>query len=155
MKIRPATPIDAPRMSEILQTILDSWSSARPGSVQHITSFYINHPDQVSCLVALSGTGQVIGFQSLKKVGVGNEYDVTPGWGVIGTYVDLTLPRKGVGRLLFKQTIKNAQESGIEFIDATMSKTNARAVSFYEAIGFRTYRTEGDTVYKFCSVASS
>lgn len=155
MKIRPATTIDAPRMSEILQKILDGRNSTRPRSAQHIGTFYIGHPDQVSCLVALSETGQVVGFQSLKKVGVGNEYNVTPGWGVIGTYVDLALARKGVGRLLFQQTIKFAQGADIEFIDATMSKTNERAVSFYEAIGFRTYRTEGDSVYKFCSVASS
>ena len=62
----------------------------------------------------------VLGFQSLKLAQAKNIYDVTPGWGVIGTYVALDTGRKGIGRRLFDATLVIAQQVGLADIDATI-----------------------------------
>ncbi|KPU84543.1 hypothetical protein JI58_03205 [Marinosulfonomonas sp. PRT-SC04] len=148
MIVRAATPDDAPAMSAILSEILTLWGSERAHDPAHICKFYIEHPDQVSCVVAVSGAGEVLGFQSLKRAVAGNPYGVAVGWGVIGSYVKQGIGRRGVGAALFTATAKSAHLHGLHEIDVTISENNAAALGYYEAMGFRTYRRKQGAVCK-------
>lgn len=130
---------DADAISVILTEIVTATKADRACDPAHIRAFYLEHPDQISCLVACTEAGTILGFQSLKRAVLGNPYDVTVGWGVIGTYAKPSNGRRGVGRALFTHTAKMAQRHGLANIDATIGQANASAIAYYEAMGFRTY----------------
>ena len=127
-------------MSRILSEILQSWQSDRPGDPEHVLSHYVQHPDSLACTVAETPDGSLQGFQSLKIAHPENVYDVPAGWGIIGTYVSLCSGRKGIGTLLFSQTLDAAKRAGLLKIDATIGKSNYAGRGFYSAMGFRTWR---------------
>ncbi|WP_298848961.1 GNAT family N-acetyltransferase [uncultured Ruegeria sp.] len=150
LEIRQAVRADATEMSRILIDILNRWHSSRPGSAEHVRSFYIDHPDITKCSVASDEQSGVVGFQSLKITRSGNRYKVPAGWGVIGTYVSSTALRRGVGSALFRSTLNAAADAGIHSIDAMIGAQHADALGYYEAMGFRTYRSiEGAVGMRF------
>ncbi len=151
--IRAAKVGDAYEMSVILAEILTIWGSDRAHSPEHIRDFYIEHPDQISCAVAVNKGGDILGFQSLKRAVAGNPYDAPLGWGVIGTYVKQGIGRSGVGSALFAATSQSARQNGVLKIDATIGESNDRAQLYYEAMGFRTYRKKQGAACKCYTVA--
>ena len=153
--VREATGRDAEAMSRILTTFLTLSGSNRPGSPNHVLNFYINHPDQISCYVAQDERGTLQGFQSLKIATEGNPYEVTCGWGVIGTYVADDAARKGVGRALFGATLNAARHAGLAYIDATIGAANQAALAYYETMGFVTYKRIGTAYCKRLDVAAN
>jgi RimJ/RimL family protein N-acetyltransferase len=56
--------------------------------------------------------------------------------GVIGTFVDSSAHRAGIGRLLFEATRLAAKEKGFEKFFAFVRADNPGALSFYKRIGF-------------------
>lgn len=148
MKIRPAKPDDAQSMSAILAEILTLWQSDRPRSPKHVLEFYILHPDNIQCSVAADASNNVLGFQALKLASRNNPYDVTAGWGIIGTYVKLDAGRRGIGALLFAASLKAAKDVEISNIDATIGANNKLGLGYYEAMGFQTYRTTPNAICK-------
>lgn len=137
--IRAATAADAAGMDAVLTPILESWGSTRPRGAAHVRTFYIEHPDALAC--TLAETDRILGFQAFKRATAGNAYDLPEGWGIIGTYVALDAPRVGLGRALFAATRAAAQQAGVQTIDATIGADNAAGLAYYEAMGFRTWRT--------------
>lgn len=148
MKVRPDTPADSEGMSIILREILATWKSSRPCSIEHVRSFYVEHPDRIECSVAESDKGDILGFQSLKLAREGNDWGVPPGWGVIGTYVKLGAGRQGIGRALFAATMQSAQRARLPSIDAMIGEHNDLGLAYYEAMGFRTYRRQPGMISK-------
>ena len=148
MKIRSATPMDSEGMSAVLQEIVAAWKSDRPCSVEHVSAFYVEHPDRIECSVAKSDSGDILGFQSLKLAAEGNRWGVTPGWGFIGTYVKLGASRQGIGKALFAATREAAQKARLPSIDATIGEDNELGLAYYEAMGFRTYRRQTGLISK-------
>jgi len=135
-------------MSRLLGEIIRLWESERPYDAAHIKAYYIAHPDKIACTVVLDERDNLLGFQSLKLARAGNQYSVTPGWGIIGTYVRLGQSGQGTGRLLFQTTRAAAYDAGLPAIDATIGAGNTPALSYYIAMGFRTYLTPEGAVRK-------
>ena len=152
MKVRPANPLDSEGMSVVLQEILASWKSDRPYSTEHVRAFYVEHPNRIECSVAISDKGDVLGFQSLKLATEGNSWGVTPGWGVIGTYVKLGVGRQGIGKALFEATREAARKAKLPSIDASIGEGNSLGLAYYEAVGFRTYRQKSGIISKVYTV---
>ena len=133
-----------------MAAIIVSWYSDRACDPAYVTSHHIAAADQMTCTVALDPQrhGMVLGFQSLKLAQAKNIYGVTPGWGVIGTYVALDTGRKGIGKQLVDATFAFAQQAGLSDIDATIGAENAQGIAYYEAMGFQTYRRWETSVSK-------
>lgn len=146
--IREATPADAEQMSQILRVILASWKSERPSTAAHVLSHYVEDPEGIRCSVAVDADGTVIGFQALKLATDGNAYDLPLGWGIIGTYVDAKAAGRGVGKALFAASLAAARDAGVTEIDATIGETNMSGLAYYDAIGFRTYRSKPGAICK-------
>ncbi|MGH1412519.1 MAG: GNAT family N-acetyltransferase [Pelagimonas sp.] len=127
-------------MSQLLHAILQRWDSPRPYSVDHILAHYIEHRDSLMCTVALDQE-RVVGFQSLRLAVENNEYGVTPGWGIIGSYVAEGMGGRGIGRGLFQQTLTAAKAAKIPAIDATIADRNDEGQAYYGAMGFQVYQT--------------
>ena len=119
-----------------------------PGDAEFASSFYIAHPDQLQCTLALDDTGAVLGFQSLKLAKPGNPYDTPVGWGIIGTHIRPDAARRGVGAQLFKETLLVAKNFALPAIEAVIQKANAEGRAYYRAMGFETYRKTADEVCK-------
>lgn len=155
MIVRPATAEDAPKLSEVLQTLVAAGTRRSPADPDFVLGHYIAAPAGIRCSVAIDTDGQhtdgqatdgqdavgrILGFQSLKRAEAGNPYDTPIGWGIIGTHVRPDAARRGVGRALFASTLDAAQAAGLPAIEAYISATNAGAIAYYGSLGFETYR---------------
>ncbi|WOS42605.1 GNAT family N-acetyltransferase [Xanthomonas rydalmerensis] len=148
MQIRPATLDDAEAMVAVQNAIFAAGLRKAPTDPATVRATYLQHPDRLQCVLAEDAEGRVLGFQSLRIARPGNAYDVAEGWGIIGTHVDPRGARRGVGSALFRATCAAARGAGLTRIDASIAADNALGQAYYEAIGFRTYRTPPGLVYK-------
>lgn len=139
---RPARIEDADGMSAVLAPIIEMWGSDRQSDPDHVRVRYIEDPERIACTVA-EEQGRILGFQSLKLATDQNPYGVTPGWGIIGTYVALDAGRGGIGAMLFAASLNAARVRGLEWIDATIGKDNPRGLGYYRKMGFEPYRDAG------------
>ncbi|MGL1920226.1 MAG: GNAT family N-acetyltransferase [Hyphomicrobiales bacterium] len=147
-EIRPATAKDAQGMSIVLSEILTKWKSDRISDPDYVCAFYIEHPDNIQCSVAVGGDGTILGFQSLIIATVSNRYNVAPGWGIIGTYVKLDAGRQGIGSALFASSIQAAKAVGLSKIEAAIGADNKLGLNYYDGMGFKTYRETSDVICK-------
>ncbi|WNH46667.1 MULTISPECIES: GNAT family N-acetyltransferase [Xanthomonas] len=148
MQIRPATLDDAEAMVAVQTAIFAAGLRKAPTDLATVCATYLQHPDRLQCVLAEDADGRVLGFQSLRIARPGNAYDVAEGWGIIGTHVDPRAARRGVGSALFRATRAAARSAGLAQIDASIAADNALGQAYYEAIGFRTYRTPPGLVCK-------
>lgn len=148
MKVRAATPADAQEISAFLKELTAIGKRTRPDSAEFVRDNYIQHSDNIRCSVVEDEDGSLLGLQALKRASKDNPYDVTPGWGIIGTHVRPSAARRGVGKALFAATKQAAQDAGLEKIDATIGANNPEGLAYYESIGFKTYKTTQSSVSK-------
>ena len=147
MKIRDAVLGDAEEMSGLLKELTASGKRKSPDTEAFVRAHYIEDPRKIRCSVA-EENGAVLGFQSLIRADEGNKYGVEPGWGIIGTHIRPSAARRGVGRALFAVSLEAAEDASIEKIDASIANDNSEALAYYEAMGFRTYRTPQGLICK-------
>ncbi|WP_254684031.1 GNAT family N-acetyltransferase [Phaeobacter inhibens] len=155
VKVRQAVSRDAKAMSAILAAIQVTWKTSWSSTPEYILKNYLLHPDRIRCSVAIDEADRILGFQSLKRASEGNPFQVTVGWGVVGTFVDLNMIRRGVGRALWASTLRAAQDAELKFIDATIEPENTLGLGYYDAIGFRTYRKLGNAIGKKFAVPAA
>ncbi|WP_049644401.1 GNAT family N-acetyltransferase [Candidatus Rhodobacter oscarellae] len=147
MIIRDAVVGDVEQMSAFLKELTASGKRKSPDDEAFVAAHYIDAPGKIRCSVA-DDEGSVLGFQSLQRAEDGNKWGVEPGWGVIGTHIRPSAARRGVGRALFAVSRKAAEVASITAIDATIAADNPEALAYYEAMGFRTYRTSSGLICK-------
>ncbi len=145
--IRDATRDDVGQISAFLQELTAAGKRTRPDDAAFVQAQYVEGPDRIRCVVA-ERDGEVLGLQSLSHARADNPWGVTPGWGIIGTHIKLSAARKGVGRALFEASLAAARDAGLAHIDASIGADNAEGLSYYEAMGFRTYRTPQGRICK-------
>ncbi|MBF9048624.1 GNAT family N-acetyltransferase [Roseobacter sp. HKCCD9010] len=138
MIVRDGTIEDVEQISAFLQQLTASGKRTRPDDEAFVRANYIEDADKICCAVA-EEDGVVLGFQSLKRARAGNEWGVEPGWGIIGTHIRPSAARR---------------DAGLAHIDATIGATNPEALSYYEAMGFQTYRTPEGSVCKRFDVST-
>ena len=147
MIIRDAVLGDVEQMSGFLKELTASGKRTSPDSESFVRANYIEDPGKIRCSVA-EENGIVLGFQSLKRAEAENQYGVEAGWGIIGTHIRPSAARRGVGRALFAVSRKAAEDASVKKIDASIANDNPEALAYYEAMGFRTYRTPEGLICK-------
>lgn len=152
MHIRTATPSDAEGMKTVHDEIFAAGLRKAPGDLAQVRANYIEPDNRIGCFVAVDDEGRILGFQSLRHSWADNPYGVAEGWGIIGTHVSPRAARQGVGSGLFRATLDAAKASGLTKIDASIGAENALGQAYYEAMGFRTYRTPEGLVCKMFEV---
>jgi L-amino acid N-acyltransferase YncA len=78
--------------------------------------------------------GVIVGFQNVEPFATYTEAFAHVG--VIGTYVDQSGQRQGIGRLLFEATRLAAKEKGYEKFVAFVRADNVSGLAYYKRIGF-------------------
>lgn len=148
LSFKSASASDAEGIAGVLHDLVLAGKRHKAHDVDFALRYYIRHPDQLRCTIATDPNGHVLGFQSLKYAVENNPYGVSVGWGVIGTHIRPSAARLGIGRALFAHTLDAALAHGLPAIDATIGAGNTEGLAYYEAMGFRTYRTQDGSVSK-------
>ncbi|WP_429097676.1 N-acetyltransferase family protein [Aminobacter sp. BE322] len=151
LHVRAALPQDASAMARILNKIIEiggTTAHREHFDENRIIDYFISPKLGISCFVALERS-QLLGFQSLEWSDPDWPGDRLPaGWGIVATYVDPHVHKKGAGRALFANTVEAAKKAGVSFIDATIRRENTVGQAFYEGIGFTDYREGAETISK-------
>lgn len=148
LNIRTARLEDAAAMTAVQNEIFAAGLRKTPRDIKTIVDVYLVREDNIQCTVAEDGEGRILGFQSLTHARAGNPYGVAEGWGIIGTHVSPSAARQGIGSALFLATLEAAKAAGLDSIDASIGADNPLGQGYYEAMGFRTYRTPDGLVCK-------
>lgn len=143
LEVRQAVRADAVEMCEIQTQAFRDWGKESMPTPEGIAEDYIDHPDRVSCVVAVID-GKIVGFQSVQGTAVLNKFDLETGWGAIGTYVSLDATRQGIGSAMFEANKEAARNAGLEHLDAWIGASDPRALGYYDAMGFVDYITTDD-----------
>lgn len=148
MIYREARIEDVQPISRLLHDLVSAGKRTSPSDPDFVRANYVANPLGVRCTLAESPEGGILGFQSLIKAIKGNRFDVEEGWGIIGTHVSPRAARRGVGKGLWAASKEAARLAGIKHVDASIGPENEVALAYYEAMGFRTYRTPDGYVCK-------
>lgn len=131
MILRPATPADAPAMTDLQNEIISIGGTTayqRPRDVADLLADYIADPGLVCTHVALEDGGDLLGFQTL---------GLWQGEYHIGTFVDPRRQAGGIGTRLFALTCEAAKAAGVSRIMATIRADNRPGLAYYARLGFR------------------
>jgi len=142
---RTAVRFDAEGMAEVQNAIHRAGLRESPVDVELVRERYLDGAHTIACTVA-EKKGRILGFQSLKQAWPGNPYDVSVGWGIIGTHIHPAAGRSGIGRRLFAISLAAAEAAGLRHIDASIAADNAAGLAYYSAMGFTPYREAGALV---------
>jgi RimJ/RimL family protein N-acetyltransferase len=136
--VRAAQPADAEALAGILNpiiaagvyTVLDT-----PFTAEAERRFILNFPPRGVLHVAVRRPDQqVVGFQSLEPFATyTHAFDHV---GIIGTYVDLSYQRQGIGTCLFGATFEAALHKGYEKLFTFVRVDNTAALGSYLKHGF-------------------
>lgn len=141
IRFRQACPEDASAMANVQNVLFDAGKRANRVTEAQIHERYLaKGADEILCTVAVSEESHIVGFQSLRRAWPDNPYDTPAGWGIIGTHISPGGARQGIGRHLFEITLKAAQGTSLDWIEAVIGITNVEGQAYYEAMGFRTWR---------------
>ncbi|MBD1847703.1 GNAT family N-acetyltransferase [Cyanobacteria bacterium FACHB-63] len=106
-----------------------------PFSIQDEQAFILDFPQQGVFHVAVCRDEQrIVGFQNIEPFAT-----YTPAFkhvGMIGTFVDLTYRRQGIGKTLFQATFDAARSKGYEKLFAYVRADNPAALAAYLNQGF-------------------
>lgn len=136
--IRPVTQNDVPALAEILNALVRKGGTTSRRieiSEPEFTAKYLESREVISCLCAESSDGVLLGFQSLNHAS-----HIPTDWGDIATFAKIGNSQKGIGRLLFQQTLEVAKTKQLQAINATIRSYNTGGLAYYSKMGFVEYQ---------------
>mgnify|MGYP000864009893 CR=1 FL=1 len=137
--VRGAREEDAADMIALLNPIIAAGAYTaldRPYSLDEQRAFVRQFPPRGVFQVAVeSATGRVVGMQTLEPFATyTGAFDHVA---VVGTFVDLALRRRGIGRLLADAAFAEARTKGYEKVFTYVRADNPGALAYYRGLGFR------------------
>jgi L-amino acid N-acyltransferase YncA len=136
IQIRPVRIEDAEAIINVLNPLIVAGQSTaldRVFTAEQEQKFIKDFPVRGIFHVAEQGE-TIVGFQNVEPFATYT--DAFAHVGIIGTYVDQSGQRQGIGRLLFEATRLVAKEKGYEKIFAFVRADNVSGLAFYKRIGF-------------------
>ena len=150
VSIRRATPADAPAIAAIYNHEVENETSTFdlvPRSLQDQLDWQNAREGAFGVFVAeLAGTPGVAGFGALSPYKERAAYRTSVEDSV---YVDRSLSRRGIGRLLLTALLEIARESGFHAVFARIEASGAASRALHEACGFRLVGVEVEVGRKF------
>lgn len=139
-------------MCQLLNAIIREGGTTahrEPFSEDKMIALYVEAPLGIACTVAAEGD-DILGFQSLEWPDHhwSGDNALPAGWAVIATYVAQAAHGRGIGRLLFADTIKAAKKASVKTIHATIRHENTGGLAYYSRMGFVDYRQYDETCAK-------
>jgi L-amino acid N-acyltransferase YncA len=137
--IRKARPEDAEAIVGILNPIINSGAYTvldTPLSVEFEREYITSFPDRgVFCVAERRQDHAILGLQSIEPFATyTHAFDHV---GVIGTFVDLSHRRQGIGTHLSETTFEAAWREGYEKLFTYVRADNLASLAFHLKLGFR------------------
>lgn len=141
--IRKAQPDDAEAIVGILNPIIESGAYTvldTPLSVEFERQYIADFPERgVFCVAERRQDHAILGLQSIEPFAAYTRaFDHV---GAIGTFVDLSHRREGVGTHLSKATFEAARRAGYEKLFTYVRADNPASLAFHRKLGFRVVGT--------------
>lgn len=138
IRIRPVRVEDAEGIVNVLNPLVETGESTALDTVftaEEERIFIREFPIRGLFHVAeQTDGGTIVGFQNVEPFATYTAAFAHVG--VIGTYVDHSEHRQGIGRLLFEATRWAAKEKGYEKLFGFVRADNVTGLAFYKRIGF-------------------
>jgi L-amino acid N-acyltransferase YncA len=138
--VRPARSTDAAALTELLNIIIAAGGTTameEPLAVDTFAEWFVSGPDVLFCVVAEGDMSRnLLGFQSIYR-----DAELPERWADIATFSSTRHKVAGVGTRMFAHTRSMAKDLGLTTINATIRADNVQGLSYYDKMGFRTYRT--------------
>lgn len=136
--VRPAHPLDAREMAEILNAIIAiGGTTAMTGQID--AAYFVNRmqtaPEASAWHVAETEAGEILGFQWIAP---GGDY-LPPEAAEIATFAKPGRQGLGIGSKLFEATKAAAKRLGYGWINANIRADNAGGLAYYQSRGFEDY----------------
>ena len=141
VRIRPATPADAPAMAALLAPHIRAGGRTaipEPPSPATLSAWWLTGPRALFCQLAEDGGG-LLGLQSVSR-----HPQLPTGWGDVATFVREGRARRGTGRRLFAAMRGLVAARALPGLVAVVGAENGPALAYYGAMGFRLWRRLGD-----------
>nr|WP_155828631.1 GNAT family N-acetyltransferase [Schleiferilactobacillus shenzhenensis] len=137
IKIRPATPADAPALAAIYAPYVKSTAITMectpPDTAEfarRIRTTLVRYP----YLVAATGPGTIVGYAYASAYSFRTAYD----WAAeVSVYVDQTKLAHGTGHQLYTALEAELQRQHVVSLGACITAGNQRSIAFHERDGFR------------------
>lgn len=140
---RPAQPQDADAMCALLNPIIEEGSTTAHRNLfneNRMRDTHITAPLLIRTTLAFEGD-TLLGFQLLEWADP--DYDgpeaLPADWAVIASFVRIGAQGKGVGRILWRDTLLAAKHAGVVAVDATIRTDNISGLAYYSGLGFADY----------------
>ncbi|MHA6265499.1 N-acetyltransferase family protein [Aliiroseovarius sp. CAU 1755] len=140
---RQARPADAQAMCDLLNPIIREGSTTAHRSVfdaERMRVTHIDEPRLIRTTLAFDGD-DLLGFQLLEWSDPA--YDgpeaLPDDWAVIASFVRTGLQGRGVGQVLWRDTLLAAKRAKVKAIDASIRTDNLSGLAYYSKLGFRDY----------------
>ncbi len=138
IRIRPVRVEDAKGIVNVLNPLIRAGESTaldRVFTVEEERAFICAFPARgIFQIAERASDGVIVGFQNVEPFATYT--DAFAHVGIIGTYVDPSGHRQGIGRLLFEATRLAAKDKGYEKFFAFVRADNVGALAFYKRLGF-------------------
>ena len=147
--LRPATLADAAAIAAIYNHEVENTTATFdlvPRSLAEQEKWLADRTGAFSAIVAVNAEGEVLGFGALSPYKERAAYRTSVEDSV---YVDRSLSRRGIGRLLLTALLEVARESGFHAVFARIEASGAASRALHEACGFRLVGVEIEVGRKF------
>ncbi len=147
--LRPATLADAAAIATIYNHEVENTTATFdlvPRTLAEQEKWLADRTGAFSAIVAVNAEGEVLGFGALSPYKERAAYRTSVEDSV---YVDRSLSRRGIGRLLLTALLEVARESGFHAVFARIEASGAASRSLHEACGFRLVGVEAEVGRKF------
>jgi L-amino acid N-acyltransferase YncA len=138
IRVRPIRTEDAEGVVKVLNPLILSGENTaldRVVTAEEEKTFINGFPVRgVFHVAERADDGVIVGFQNIEPFATYT--DAFAHVGIIGTYVDQSGQRQGIGRLLFEATRLAAKEKGYEKFIAFVRADNIGGLAYYKRIGF-------------------
>ena len=141
MTVAPMSAEDWPAVARIYRAGIDAGNATFESEVptwQTWRAARVSDP----CLVARSGSGEVIGWAALSPV---SSRMVYRGVGAVSIYVDPAHAGKGIGGALLRELVRESERAGFWTLHAGIFPENAASIALHESCGFRLVGTQERT----------
>ncbi|MBK5294949.1 MAG: GNAT family N-acetyltransferase [Acidobacteriia bacterium] len=137
-RIRRATGADAEAIAAVLEGVVSERTSTaivKPWSAEEQRRHLLSLTDREAFHVAESGSGEVVGYQSLERYSA--ILDSMGHVAQLGTFLKPEARGRGVGRALFEASLKFAAAHEFHKFVIQVRASNTGAQTFYKKLGFR------------------
>ncbi|MBV7395250.1 GNAT family N-acetyltransferase [Mameliella sediminis] len=140
LAVRPAGPLDARPMAELLNEIIAAGGTTAltsPLGTEDLRTWMTQTPERAAWHLAETEDGTVVGFQWIEPA------DYLPDEAAeIATFARLGSAGLGIGSALFRETEKAARKLGYAWINANIRADNSGGLAYYQSRGFEDYATK-------------